>query len=266
MGLTRLKLLLPIIIIVILVVGIAVGVVLSQRQQQFASKAASPAHRIAFLPDRQGNIGKNTVFDVQVYIDAGSDNRISGVDFTLNYNDKLGFQGFEPNRQSGLETQVISNNDPFKKSFRYVGVNKTGSLPYYTSLHAGTLKLVALSDGVGNADFSSVQVVSSSGNDAITLIPVNGRYTIGGDDVCSSDDSACGSTQACIDADADGNKCVDRNDFNIWFGEYTQSINSKNADFYNTCSAGGRKGDGKINLLDLSVWMREFAAGKNRCG
>ena len=249
--------------VLVLVLGVVTGISLIQTSKQLTSKASqSGGPSLLFSPKSQANLVKDGEFYVDLALNTDN-NLISGVDIEVRYSDNFRLVEFRADPGSGLETVVIPGMPPdnYTNVLRFAAVNKTGNIPVRGAIKLGDMKFKAVKNGTGKVTISNAKLVIA--NQEISMTPGFdiGEYTVGG---TSDPGLPPNSPSACIDGDADGNGCVDANDYNIWKAEYFKTVNTKKADFYPVCS-GASRGDGSVDIVDFAVWLKESTVGSNRC-
>lgn len=259
--------------LLILLIAIPLGIYLIRQQQNFKSRAFQPKGTVAFqfspsIRDSSNPVAINNPLEVTVQIDTGDFNKVTAVDFTINYDDKLRLDDFEINTGSSLNQQVLKNIDTGSRTLHYIAVNTSSSLSSSGLVNIGKLKFTATQNGVGAVSVNQNPVITIAGQDSkVNALLAEGRYAVGTGAFSpspSATTSGSPAPAACINGAIRGQRCVDNTGFVEWFKEWVGLAPTKNADFYPECRANGTRGDSVIDIADYEVWRRE-SGGTNKC-
>lgn len=243
---------LPIIALLVILISIPITIYLVGQRQNIKSKADAIPVKLLFSEAEAtiavGSKAINEQFDVDIFIDMSSQ-YLTGVDITLELTQNLQvvnrFQ-FDsevfsdvliPNQSN---TGYINNVTP--RTVRFAAVNRGTD-----SLRSGVFKLgtvrVKASAATSATDvirFGNVQIVSSV-QDAPLQVDKNGTVTFGATAVNTP--IPTGVVTARIPGDANLDRCVDDEDYDIWEREKTTG-QGRTADFNN---------DGRVDNDDYDI-------------
>lgn len=241
----------PLVSVFLLVVGVVAGIALVQRPQDFREQAA-PSTALSVSPSTQtASPGSNVTFSV--VMNTGS-NQVVGMDLVLNYDPAI-LQVNTISKGQGIAAfdSVIKNsidNNTGKISYSLFSVDKTKAV---SGSNIATLDINAtVKAGAPAGDYSltlatdsSVAAVSEGQNVVVSRVP--GTLTVSTTAVTSTVTSAPTSTTAPTNPPSSGG------------GNNSGGSNSANP---NPPVAAGKRGDlngdGKINVLDLSILLSKF--------